>query len=88
MGTVLSDKLNMMGKKSFVVFKFGIFTDTMSDTLGTINDIYKWKQYKVPVIKAEKHTYGGQSASNILDVKIHSLVRILYQIVVINSGNF
>ena len=58
MGTVLSDKLNMMGKKSFAGFKFGIhvFTYTMFDTLGTIYDIYKWKQYKVPVIKAEKHT--------------------------------
>ena len=56
MDTVLSDKLNMMGKKSFAGFKFGIITDTMFDTLGTIYDIYKWKQYKVPVIKAEKHT--------------------------------
>lgn len=56
MGTVLSDKLNMMGKKSFAGFRFGIFTYSMFDTLGTIYDIYKWKQYKVPVIKAEKHT--------------------------------
>ena len=41
MGTVQSDKLNMMGKKSFAGFRFGIFTYTMFDTLGTIYDIYK-----------------------------------------------
>lgn len=29
MGTVLSDKMNMMGKTSFAGFKFGILTYTM-----------------------------------------------------------